>query len=134
MKKAYVSIAELGPDTDGKLPEWYLIFAAGTCELEGEGQSVVDAIAAAQTLKNLSRRGIDIVVDYEHQSIGNAKAPAAGWVKEWKWVDGQGLLARIDWTDEAAGYLKAKEYRYFSPVFYTKKEDRRLVGVHSIAL
>ena len=134
MKKAYVSIAGLGIDKDGELPEWYLIFAAGQVELEGEGLSLVDAAAAKQTMKNISRRGIDIVVDYEHQSIGNDKAPAAGWVKEWKWVEDRGLMARIEWTTEAAGYLKSEEYRYFSPVFYTEQKNHRLVAVHSIAL
>jgi len=27
-------------------------------------------------------RGLDLVVDYEHQTLSGHKAPAAGWIRE----------------------------------------------------
>ncbi len=61
-----------------------------------------------------------LVVDYDHQTITasqtGAKAPAAGWITQVEWLDGQGLFAQVDWTTAAKGYIQGKEYRYFSPV------------------
>jgi phage I-like protein len=43
-------------------------------------------------------------------------------------------MARTEWTDEAAQFVAKREYRYFSPVFLVRQTDKRLVGVHSVAL
>lgn len=119
---------------DGKVPEWPLLFADGWNELEGGERFLVDREAFELFAKYVERRGNEIVFDYEHQSLKDVKAPAAGWIKEYRYEDGVGILARIEWTEEAASYIVNKEYRYFSPVFYIRKSDKRLVGIHSVAL
>lgn len=133
MKKILTRIAALGA-TDGELPEWYLIFSEGWNEIEGEGSFLVDQQGWTVVSGELIRRGIEIVVDYEHQTIEGSKAPAAGWCREWRYRDGIGIEARIEWTAEAAQFLEKGEYRYYSPVFYVRESDKRLVGVHSVAL
>lgn len=115
-------------------PEWMLLFAAGAGEVEGDGRFLVDEESYQAVAGRFARRGNDLVIDYEHQTIEGAKAPAAGWIKELKWDPAQGILARVEWTAEAAEYIAKGEYRYFSPVFYTRKTDGRVVGVHSVAL
>jgi phage I-like protein len=45
-----------------------------------------------------------------------------------------GLLAEIEWTDQAKQRLADKEYRYLSPVAIIRKTDRKLVAIHSAAL
>lgn len=134
MKKKYLSaiIASLDLPT-GDLPEWYLIFAKGQIEIEGEGLVLVDEKAFDLVKAGVDRRGVEVVFDYEHQTVGDQKAPASGWVKDWRWTE-RGIEAKVDWTEEAAGFLAKKEYRYFSPVFYVGKKDGRLCGVHSVAL
>lgn len=133
MKKVYAIIAALG--AGGKdLPEWYPIFGDGWSEVEGDGKFLVDEQAWSLVQAALNRRGIEIVFDYEHQTIENTKAPAAGWVKEWRYTPGIGIEAKVEWTEEAAGFLAKNEYRYHSPVFYVRKSDLRLAGIHSVAL
>lgn len=133
MKKYYAVIGTLEVSAD-KLPDWYLIFAEGWGEIEGEGKFLVDQQAWETIRAKLERRGVEIVFDYEHQSVKGGKAPAAGWGKAWRYTPGVGIEAKVDWTEEGAGYLAKQEYRYFSPVFYVSKKDQRLAGLHSVAL
>lgn len=61
------------------------------------------------------------VIDYEHQTLHTEKngqpAPAAGWMRELRWIDGRGLFAEVELTARARDAIEAGEYRYFSPVF-----------------
>lgn len=125
-------IAKVLPEKSA--PEWMLLFAAGWGEVEKSGRFLVDEEAFGLISTEMARRGNDLVVDYEHATITGQEAPAAGWVRELKWDPGQGVLARIDWTEKAAGYLAAGEYKYHSPVFFVRKSDQRVVSVHSVAL
>lgn len=118
----------------GKVPEWILLFKEGWTEVEGEGKYLVDLKSYEMLSAYIVKRGIDIVFDYEHQTIQGSKAPAAGWIKEYRYTDGLGIEARVEWSDEAAGYILKKEYRYFSQVFGVRKADQRLVALHSVAL
>ncbi|MFV1979492.1 MAG: phage protease, partial [Myxococcota bacterium] len=80
----------------------------------------------------------DTPIDYEHQTLGgsyaspNGQAPAAGWIKAIEAEPGVGLIASIEWTEQAKQMLAAKEYRYLSPVALIRKRDRklRIAGTH----
>lgn len=88
----------------------------------------------------VSKEAADVVVDYEHQTLGPGEAPASGWIKEL--IDGgeRGLLGRVDWTLRAKALIAAKEYRYLSPVvlrgMVSKDELGKIVPwyLHSVAL
>ena len=80
----------------------------------------------------IARHGVDVVVDYEHQTLDGVQAPAAGWVKELSIQDGH-IVAKVEWTDRAAEYLKNREYRYLSPVITVRKLDGKATGLHSLA-
>lgn len=61
-------------------------------------------------------------VDYGHQTqlaAQNGKpAPAAGWAEGMSFeVRIDGVYLTIDWTDEARAEIKAKKFKYLSPVF-----------------
>jgi phage I-like protein len=129
----HVLIAAVDEARIGELPDWYTIFAAGEGELEDGPTFTVDELAWANVESEFSRRGVDLVVDYEHQSLSGDKAPAAGWITALRWEPGHGIQAHIEWTEEAAGYLESKEYRYFSPVF-TINEQGTVTGLKSLAL
>jgi phage I-like protein len=105
--------------TGEALAEWYQLLPAGTFSgRDGRGPYRITDPSAL--LVAFSRWSCDLCVDYEHQSLDAAQKagpiPAAGWIKA---LEGRpdGVWARIAWTETASACLKAKEYRYLSPVF-----------------
>jgi len=120
--------------TENAAPEWMLLFAAGWGALADGTRYLVDDKSLAMIQAIIADRGNDIHFDYEHASLEKQAAPAAGWVKELKWEDGKGILARVEWTAKAAGFIASKEYRYFSPVFAVRKSDLRVCYLDSVAL
>lgn len=83
--------------------------------------------------QNFRKRAIDLVVDYEHQTLQDIQAPAAGWIKSLKKGE-VAILAEVEWTDKASEYLKNKEYKYLSPVIQVRKQDGVVIDLHSVAL
>ena len=135
MKKTIFSAkAVLNEFEPGKAPKKMLLFQEGWGELEKDGRFLIDRQSFDAIAGNVARRGNDVVFDYEHQSIKDMQAPAAGWIKNVSYEDGVGIMAGVEWTDTAADYLEKKEYRYFSPVFEVRKSDSRVIGIHSVAL
>ena len=78
-----------------------------------KGEFDVDEESLAAMKEQIAQRGVDLVVDYEHQTLTGERAPAAGWVKELFAEDGH-IKARVEWTIPAKQYLENKEYRYHS--------------------
>ncbi len=117
------------------LPAEFLLVAYGENVFTkgGEcGSFKFDETAADNVIREFTARGRDLVIDYEHQSTGTGKAPAAGWINALvKGADG--LIAKVKyWTEEAAQYLKNGEYRYFSPTLFF--QEGKVSAVHSVAL
>ena len=113
------------PEVISVLPLGHVTSAKGEFNVDGESFSAMKA--------QIAQRGVDLVVDYEHQTLTGEQAPAAGWVKELFLDDGQ-IKARVEWTDKAKAYLENREYRYLSPVITVRKADNKAMGLHSIAL
>ncbi|MDO8632531.1 MAG: phage protease [Phycisphaerales bacterium] len=105
-----------------------------------QGTFVVDAAGAAEIVAAFARHGVEIPVDFEHQTLGgefaagDGKAPAAGWITRLAYEKGRGLLADIRWNADARELIRGGQYGYLSPVLLVRKSDRRAVGVHSAAL
>ncbi|MEW6386814.1 MAG: phage protease [Thermodesulfobacteriota bacterium] len=116
------------------IPEWILLLPVGRVELvDGRPPLEVDQEALAAILATYEARGVDLVIDYEHQSLTGAKAPAAGWIKELKARE-DGLWARVEWTAQAREFLGQREYRYFSPVLRLEAQSRRPTALLQVAL
>ena len=98
-----------------------------------KGDFKVDAESYQLMCSAMQKHGVDIVVDYEHQTLSGGKAPAAGWIKELILADDR-IDARVEWTPEAARYLANGEYRYTSPVLLARKTDGKAVKLLSLAL
>lgn len=128
--------ATLGGET---VPLRILLAPWGNVE-SSNGSFVVDEESARLAVQAFEEHGTDLPIDYEHQTLGGAyaspsgQAPAAGWIKRIFAESGVGLLAEIEWTDQARQRLVDKEYRYLSPVAIIRKTDRKLVAIHSAAL
>lgn len=119
-----------GAEVDG-VPELIPVLPLGHV-VSSKGEFDVDEESLREMKAQIAQRGVDVVVDYEHQTLKGVQAPAAGWVKELKIEDGH-IKALVEWTPQAAGYLKNKEYRYLSPVI-TVRKDGKATGLHSLAL
>lgn len=108
----------------------------------GQGPWVAgDKASMEQIVANTQRwaGSTDLPVDYDHQTVFGAvqgvggKAPAAGWIKELK-VQEDGIFGRVEWTEAAATAIKAKEYRYLSPVFFHEKTSGRVLVIRMAGL
>ncbi len=133
MNKFRIIIARIAAK-EGKIPEWILLFNDGWIEIEGEGKIFIDKVAFETIDSHLKSRGVDMVFDYEHQTLKDVQAPAAGWIKELRYTEGVGIEARVVWTEKATQYILNSEYRYYSPVFMVHKKDKRVAELHSVAL
>ncbi|MFZ5448614.1 MAG: phage protease [Thermodesulfobacteriota bacterium] len=117
-----------------KLPEWIRVLPLGKVELADHREPfMVDEESLTFMVAAFKSRGIDLVVDYEHQSLNGERAPAAGWIKELE-ARADGLWARVEWTQQAREYLEQREYRYFSPVLRLDPETRRPIALMHVGL
>lgn len=125
----------IAKDLAGAPTEFQLV-PYGTIELLGEEDILVDEESAASIVAFFERRGNDMVIDYEHQTEADppVEAPAAGWIKRIINKGKDGVWAAVEWTERAARYLANKEYRYFSPVYFYRKKDRKLMFIKNMAL
>lgn len=99
--------------------------------LLGDAQAVL-VIAAFKARK------LDLVIDYEHQTLMTASngkpAPAAGWITALEWVADDGLYAQVNWTEDGACAITEREYRYLSPVFAFDKATGAVLGLLHVGL
>ncbi len=128
------------PDmASGTVPSEFQVFPRGRISVAGGDPFYVDDTAISTVISAFQSRGLDMVIDYEHQTEGgdfaspDGKAPAAGWIKSLE-ARSDGLYAKVEWTERAVELLSRKEYRYFSPVFLVSKGARRLVELLRVAL
>lgn len=120
----------------GEVPEWVELLPAGEVLTGRDGRTWRNPNPQA-VVDQFNLRGMDLVIDWEHASEHRAPkgedAPAAAWVKEMEVRDGS-VCARVEWTPKAAEQLKAKEYRYLSPVFLFTRDERQIVRLTSAGL
>lgn len=114
------------------IPELIPILPLGHVKSQ-KGDFNVDEESFQLMKDHMMQRGIDIVVDYEHQTLDNVQAPAGGWIKE-IYLQDKTIAAKVEWTEAAKKYLGNKEYRYLSPVVLVRKADDKAIVLHSVAL
>src|SRR5215469_10919079 len=126
-RSEFLSVFAIPISTDDA-PEWIELIPAGKFSaVDGRGpfeNEDPDSIVAA-SIDRMPQVGL--VLDYDHST--DLAAPegrpsiAAGWIKQFK-VERGAIFARIEWTVKAAEALRAKEYRYISPVFEHAKDGK----------
>lgn len=123
--------AGTGVDVSG-VPEEIKILPLGRVHSQ-KGDFTVDDESFELIQRQFKNRRLDLVIDYEHQTLEDVQAPAAGWIKElYKGTDA--IIAKVEWTQKGAEYLKNKEYKYLSPVVLVRKKDQKAAVLHSAAL
>ena len=120
-------------------PDRLVVIPAGTVK-STKSEDLLDAQGAAEIIAAFRAHGVDLPIDYEHQTLGgeyaapDGRALAAGWIKNLAFENGVGLVAEVTWTEKGAAAIAAREYRYASPVYFRRKDDGRIVRLHSVAL
>lgn len=99
-----------------------------------KGDFIVDEAAENEVMQNFSNRKNDVVVDYEHQTLKDVVAPAAGWIKKLENRGKEGIWGEVEWTGKAKDFISNKEYKYLSPVIFVSQSDKRVQLLHSAAL
>lgn len=120
-----------GLDVSG-VPKEIRILPLGNVHSQ-KGDFVVDDESFELIREHFKDRKLDLVIDYEHQTLKDVQAPAGGWIKDIYKTD-DAICAKVEWTPKAEEYLKNKEYRYLSPVVIVRKADRKAIELHSVAL
>ena len=115
-------------------PPEFQVLPYGQIDIIGEPPAHVDEQAMDSIIAIFEQRGNDMVIDYEHQTLKDVQAPAAGWIKQLVNKGKDGLWAVVEWTEKARQYITAKEYRFFSPVFWVRKEGRKVMAIENVAL
>lgn len=87
-----------------KVPYWY-----------------IDAAVATKVISRFKAKQNPPVIDYEHQTLNKEAngqpAPAAAFMRDMEWREGEGLFAKAELTARAAQFIADDEYKFFSPVF-----------------
>ena len=113
-------------------PDEIKILPLGTVHSQ-KGDFVVDDESFDLINRHFENRGLDLVIDYEHQTLKDVQAPAGGWIKKLVKTN-NAIAAQVEWTAKAKQYLENKEYKYLSPVVICRKSDGKAVALHSVAL
>lgn len=117
-------------------PAEFRLFAAGKVETS-KGTFLFDSKAAKSVMAHYADQGNELMVDYDHASLGLALDPAqagkaAGWFNL-ELRNGELWAVNVRWTEPATLALKRKEWRYMSPAFSTD-EDGRILELINVAL
>lgn len=86
-------------------------------------------------VKNSMRASVDMLVDYEHDSMkkeGSHRSVAAGWIKRLSTTE-SAIVAEVEWTASALEKIQNKEYRYISPVLMHTPEGE-IIRIKNVAL
>jgi len=134
------------PESNGTaVPTEFQLLPFGQVQIKGsENPLIVDEDGMRSASQAFADRGLDMVIDYEHQTLGktkdadfsspNGQAPAAGWIRALEPRGREGLWAKVEWTEKAREYLARREYRYFSPVLLMSKSTGRLLSIENVGL
>lgn len=107
-------------ESAGQVAEQIEIIRCGVFDHELYGVFDVTPEILQSFVKNFQDgvRGIDIAVDYGHDSGG----PAAGWIKALSIKD-NALWGQVQWTSEASTAIADRKWRYISADFVTSYQD-----------
>ncbi len=125
-QKMMTSFTELSLiESEIQLPVEFCLFKFGE-NITSKGSVYLDQDSAAECINTWKDQGNDLSLDYEHQAVKqavNGPIPAAGWFK--LGIKEDGLYAvGVEWTEQARTLLKNREYRYYSPAFYTDFDSK----------
>ncbi len=126
-------IMSVNTELHGRVPDEIQVIPFGRHNTS-KGDFELDESSAAQVVTEFNSKTNDMVIDYEHQTLTGAEAPAAGWIKRLINKGRDGIWAVVEWTDRAKRYMQNKEYRYVSPVFLKSLSTGKVLRLYNVAL
>jgi len=99
-----------------------LIALVGEWHGHEAGSFKLEVADMKQMKDNFDKKLIDVVCDYEHQTLTGETAPASGWIKTLS-IEDDNLYAHVEWNKEAKKMIKDKKYKYVSPVIVFNTSD-----------
>jgi phage I-like protein len=129
------SFVAVALNSEGTVPTQLVLLPAGAIRGR-DGRMFLndqaDAVAA-----DFAAGNIELPIDIEHATELKAPkgepAPAQGWIKRLTALNGE-LIADVEWTNDGAGLIRSKAYRYLSPAFLHRKDNGRITRLLSVGL
>jgi hypothetical protein len=109
-------------------------------DVQGNDRFTINDDGAASIVAAFRRRGVDLPIDIEHQTMGGSytspdgSAPAVGWIKALRAEHGVGIVADVSWTAHGEKMIGSRAYRYLSPVVLLDGRTNVARELHSVAL
>jgi len=113
-------------------PDWVQVFPLGPDIHANDGRFFRIPDPAALVAR-IQAGSFPLLVDYEHRSFFGTDSQAAGWCTAVE-LRGDGVWARIDWTEAAAAKIEGREYRFISPEFQAHMETQEILTLDAISL
>lgn len=137
---ALAAAVDLQPAAGAGAPEWVHLLPAGNMPARDGREAWRNDDPAGVVAATLAHAGgIDLPIDYDHQTdyaaipqVGG-RAEAGGWIKELQ-VRPDGVWGRVEWTATAAAKIAERAYRYLSPVFDFEPGSRKVIRLLRAAL
>lgn len=114
-------------------PNLVRLAVVGSWKGHKNGEFQINKSDLEQMKENFEKRNIDLVIDYEHQSLSGKMAPASGWIKK-LFINENELLGEVQWTKKASELIKNEEYKYISPVFAFNSIDEKTGDLKGVCL
>jgi phage I-like protein len=117
------------------VPTEFTLLRAGFNEFV-DGKLLFDDTAAQSVMQRYQARGLELMADYEHQSLSVPPVVAPASAKKWtpELRNGDLVAANIQWTEKAASMIAAGEYRYWSIACRVDPKTMRVVEVVNFGL
>lgn len=128
---------EINGDATGEAPsDIELIPREGT--ITGRDGRIFLHDQPGNIIKEYNQGKVDLPIDLEHST--QLKAPsgepalAVGWIKKLSMSPYGAIWAAIEWNQRGRELIKAKAYRYISPVFAIESGSKRIMKLISAGL
>lgn len=117
------------------VPSEFCLLNAGWNEYS-DGRLLFDEEAAQSVMQRYAARRLDLMADYEHQSLSPLPVIAPASAKKWTPEVRNGALyaTAVQWTAKARDMIAAGEYRYFSIACRVDPKTFRVVEVINFGL
>jgi len=129
-----------GTSAASPLPTEFKLFSFGTNKTL-HGEFVFDAQSAADVMNEFKRRGVDMVIDLNHDSLDRDKrllradsADAMGWFVPEVRPDGSLWATAVRWSSEGERRLRGRLQRFTSPAAHYDPATMRVVSLVNCAL
>lgn len=119
-----ISLSDVIETPDATYTSWHKIFPHGVFHHPVYGKLDFREPFFQTVKQNFDSRvrKIEPFIDFRHEN-----GEAAGWIKELEIRPGDGMFAKIEWTDIGYNAVKRQHFRYFSPEFgkYTSESTKQ---------